>query len=180
MHILLQNYYSHKNVLKGHFQLSWIPKICIHQQIFIVLKCNEAFFKFIIIFTICKALLYPLCHLIPTTTMKIGKGKYDYPHFISGKGQRFNVFFRVEQLRTSRTRSSTQIWLPGQSPPTPPGFFKLGPKEPPLWPPKKAALQKSKTEMPNLIQIPSEKTKALLFFSVLCVEKLDTFLFEQD
>lgn len=44
---------------------------------------------------------------------------------------------------------------------------------------KKAVLQKSKTEMQNLIQIPSEKTKALLFFSVLCVEKLDTFLFEQ-
>lgn len=180
MHILLQNYYSHKNVLKGHFQLSWIPKICIHQQIFIVLKCNEAFFKFIIIFTICKALLYPLCHLIPTTTLKIGKGKYDYPHFISGKGQRLNVFFRVEQLRSSRTRSSTQIWLPGQSPPTPPGFFKLGPKEPPLWLLKKQHCRRAKQKCKTSYRFPQKKTKALLFFSVLCVEKLDTFLFEQD
>lgn len=34
-------------------------------------KCNETFYMFILIFTICKALLCLLCHLILTTTRKL-------------------------------------------------------------------------------------------------------------
>lgn len=168
MPILLQNCQSHKKVLKGHFQLFWIPKICIHQQMFIILKCNEAFFMFIMIFTICKAVLYPLCHLILTTTLKIGKGKFDYPHFISGKGQKLNVFFKVEQFRTSRTRSSTQVfWLPGQSPPSPPGLFQLCPKEPPLWPPKRSIAEEQNRNAKPHSEFPQKKQKPCFFFFFL-------------
>ena len=170
MHILLQTYQGHKKVLKGHFQLSWIPKICVHQHIFIVLKSNETFFMFIMIFTTCKALLYPVCHLILTTTLKIGKGKYDYPHFISGKGQRFNVFFKVEQLRTSRTRSSTQVfWLPGQSPPTPPGLFKLCPKEASLWPPKRSFAEEQNRNDTAHSEFPEKKQKPCFFLFLFYV-----------